>query len=254
LAAEPEQLTGGMRRAVADNLEQLELLERQLRALDRDLGRLCQTDERCRRIAEVPGVGPLTATAMVAKVGHARQFPNGRALSAYLGLVPGQNSTGGKTVLLPITKKGDRYLRTLLINGGRAALQAAGRHDDARSQGALRLRHKSGSNVAAVALANKNARMVWKLLTTGEHFLPPAPAPTAKHLARTPNKVVALAVENQQASDDEEGSRKDSQQRKSRSLKTPALPVYPPRAPSPPTATSVYPLERTGDKSFTGER
>jgi transposase len=138
-----------MRRGVTDNLEQLELLDRQLHALDRDIAKLCQADERCRLAAEVPGVGPLTATALVAKVGNARQFPSGRALSAYLGLVPGQNSTGGKKVLLPITKKGDRYLRTLLIHGGRAALQVAGRYHDARSQWALRLRRKSGPNVAA---------------------------------------------------------------------------------------------------------
>jgi transposase len=117
LAAEPGRLTAGMRRGVTDNLEQLALLDRQLRALDRDLAQLCQADERCRRAVEVPGVGPLTATALVAKVGNAQPFPSGRAVSAYLGLGPGQNSTGGKQVLLPITKKGDRYLRTLLIHG-----------------------------------------------------------------------------------------------------------------------------------------
>jgi hypothetical protein len=115
-------------------------------------------------------VGPLTATALVAKVGNARQFASGRALSAYLGLVPGQNSSGGKTVLLSITKKGDRYLRSLLIHGARAALQVAGRYDDPRSQWAIRLKRKSGPNVATVALANKNARVLWKLLTSGQHF------------------------------------------------------------------------------------
>jgi hypothetical protein len=121
-------------------------------------------------------VGPLTATAMVAKVGNARQFPSGRALSAYLGLVPDQNSSGGNKVLLHITKRGDRYLRTLLIHGARAALQVAARYDDARSQWAIRLRRKSGPNVAAVALANKNARVLWKLLTSGEHYRLQPPA------------------------------------------------------------------------------
>lgn len=227
LAAEAGRLTGGMRRAVTDNLEQLELLDRQLRALDRDIASRCQTDERCRRVAEVPGIGPLTATAIVAKIGNAGQFPSGRALSAYLGLVPGQNSSGGKNVLLPITKKGDRYLRTLLIHGGRAALQAAGRHNDRRSQWALRLRRKSGPNVAAVALANKNARVVWKLLSSGEHFGQPL----------GPESVI-----------DEEGSRKGPQQRKSRTNKAPALPVYPPRAPSPHTAPKSLPTDRAGQK------
>ena len=124
-------------------------------------------------------MGPLTATALIAKVGNARQFPSGRALSAYLGLVPDQNSSGGKQVLLPITKKGDRYLCTLLIHGARSALQVAGRYDDARSQWAVQLRRKSGPNVAAVALANKNARLLWKLLTSGEHFHTQPPAPQA---------------------------------------------------------------------------
>jgi transposase len=172
LAAEPKRLTGAMRRVVANNLEQLSLLERQLRELDRDIAGACRADGRCRRAAEIAGVGPLTATALVAKVGNARQFPNGRALSAYLGLVPRQHSTGGKTVLLSITKKGDRYLRTLLIHGARAALRVAPRHEDRRSQWALGLMRKSGPNVAAVALANKNARVLWKLLTSGQHFHP----------------------------------------------------------------------------------
>jgi transposase len=216
LAAEPERLSSTMQLVVYNNLEQLRLLDQQLIQLDRQIAQMCRTDERSRRLAEVTGVGALTATAMVAKVGNARQFPNGRALAAYLGLVPRQNSTGGKTVLLGITKKGDRYLRTLLIHGARAALQVAPRHDDRRSRWALQLRAKSGPNVAAVALANKNARVMWKLLTTGEHF---RPRPAAD-----------------QSEIDGEGARKGSQTRKSRSSGAPALPVYPPRAPSSHTA------------------
>jgi transposase len=215
-ASEPERLSTAMRLVVSNNLEQLRLLEKQLAELDRQIAQLCRTDERCRRLAEVKGVGPLTATAMVAKVGNARQFPHGRALGAYLGLVPRQNSTGGKTVLLGITKKGDRYLRTLLIHGARAALQAAPRHDDRQSQWALNLRRKSGPNLAAVALANKNARVIWKLLTSGEHF---RPTPNRKLMERVPGRVL--------------------QQRKSRSREAPALPVYPPRAPSPHTAPPI---------------
>jgi transposase len=216
LAAEPERLTATMRLVVSNRLEQLRLFEQQRAELDREIALRCGIDERSRRLAQVTGVGPLTATAMVAKVGNARQFPNGRALAAYLGLVPRQNSTGGKSVLLSITKKGDRYLRTLLIHGARAALQVAPRHDDRRSQWALNLKRKSGPNVAAVALANKNARVMWKLLTSGEHFCPQPPTPKPKI--------------------DETGSRKGSQQSKSRSGEAPALPVYPPCAPSPHTA------------------
>ena len=170
LAAEPGRLTGGMRRGVADNLEQLELLDRQRRALDRDIARACQADERCRRAAEVPGVGPLTATALVAKVGNARQFPSGRALSAYLGLVPDQNSSGGKQVLLPITKKGDRYLRTLLIHGARAALPSLAGSATPLGVWLRGLQARAHPNVVAVALANKLARIAWAVLRTGRGY------------------------------------------------------------------------------------
>jgi transposase len=180
LMSESGRLSNAMRRVVENNLEQLKLLERQLGELDRDIAATCRADERCRRVTAVLGVGPLTATAVVAKVGNARQFPSGRALSAYLGLVPRQNSTGGKTVLLGISKKGDRYVRTLLVHGARAALRVASRHTDRRSQWALNLMRKRGPNVAAVALANKNARVLWKLLTTGEQFHPQAPATEAE--------------------------------------------------------------------------
>lgn len=174
---EPARLTGMMRQVAAANLELLAALERQLKELDRSIAQACQADERCWRLAEVDGIGPLTATAAVAKLGNAQQFPNGRALSAYLGLVPRQHSSGGKTVLLGISKRGDRYLRTLLIHGARAALRVAHRYNDARSLWASRLKLKSGANVAAVALANKNARVIWKLLASGQRYRAQRPAP-----------------------------------------------------------------------------
>ncbi len=177
---EDDRLTAVMGKVAAANLELLALLERQLRELDLDIARACQADERCRRLAEVDGVGPLIATAMVAKVGNAQQFKTPRALSAYLGLVPRQHSSGGKTVLRGITKQGDRYLRTLLIHGARAALRVAERRHDQRSLWASRLKLKRGPNRAAVALANKNARVLWKLLTSGQRFQPQPPAPKAE--------------------------------------------------------------------------
>src|SRR5208282_4211000 len=106
-----------------------------------------------------------TATALVAAVGNAQRFRNGRELSAYLGLVPRQHSSGGKTVLLGITKRGDRYLRTLLIHGARSALRQCKLKGDARSEWAARISAARGPNVAAVAMANKNARVLWALLT-----------------------------------------------------------------------------------------
>ena len=122
---------------------------------------------RCSRLKE-----SLTATALVATAGNGRQFKNGRHLSAYLGLVPGHSNTGNKTVMLPITKRGSRYLRTLLVHGARSTLYHARRKTDPRSLWLQRLQAKRGHNVAAVALANKNARIAWALLRFGQAYRP----------------------------------------------------------------------------------
>ncbi len=158
-------------------MELLAALESQRQELDRRIQQACRSDERCRRLTAIPGVGPLTATAAVAKVGNARQFPNARALGAFVGLVPSQHSSGGKTVLGGISKRGDCYLRTLLVHGARAALRTAAQHDDRLSRWATALKQKRGANPAAAALANKHARIIWKLLSTGAAFDPNAPPP-----------------------------------------------------------------------------
>ena len=129
-------------------------------------------DERCRRLAKVEGVGPLVATAVVAAVGNASEFKSGRELSAWLGLVPRQHSSGNRSQLLGISKRGDRYLRTILIHGARAALRRADHKRDQRSRWAMRIKLARGYNKAAVALANKNARIIWALLTRGENYWP----------------------------------------------------------------------------------
>jgi transposase len=129
-------------------------------------------DERCQRLAQVEGVGPLVATALVAAVGNAHEFKSGRELSAWLGLVPRQHSSGGKTVLLGISKRGDRYLRTLLIHGARSAVRTVESRKDPRSVSISRLKGRQGPNVAAVALANRNARVMWALLRRGEVYRP----------------------------------------------------------------------------------
>lgn len=115
--------------------------------------------------AEVPGIGPITADALVASVGDPTQFKNGREFAAWLGLVPRQHSTGDKATLLGISKRGDVYLRTLLIHGARNVLRYAGKHSDRRSRWALELAKRRGVNRATVALANKNARAIWVLMT-----------------------------------------------------------------------------------------
>ena len=127
-------------------------------------------------MAAVEGVGPLTATALVAAVGNATEFRSGRELAAYLGLVPRHRASGGRTVLLGISKRGNRYLRTLLIHGARASLYRIERHRGARASWAARLKLRRGANVAAVALANKNTRVLWALLSRGQSYRP-APFP-----------------------------------------------------------------------------
>lgn len=116
------------------------------------------------RLEAIPGVGPLTASALVASVGDASAFKNGRQLAAWLGLVPRQNSSGGKDRLLGISKRGDTYLRTLLIHGARSVLLYARRRADQANGWLSRLAERRHPNIAAVALANKNARIVWALL------------------------------------------------------------------------------------------
>ena len=119
----------------------------------------------------IPGVGILTATALLAAIGNASMFKSGRELAAWLGLVPRQFSTGGKQTLLGISKRGDKYLRTLLIHGARSVVQMAGKHVDSRSQWIIRLVERRGRNISAVALANKNARTAWAVLTKKRSYV-----------------------------------------------------------------------------------
>jgi transposase len=124
----------------------------------------------CQKLAQIEGVGPVGATALVAAVGNAREFANGRHLAAWLGVVPRQCSTGGKERLLGMSKRGDRYLRTLLIHGARATVYWARRKTDARSRWSLSLEQRRGKNIATVAIANKNARIAWALLPSDAEY------------------------------------------------------------------------------------
>lgn len=123
-----------------------------------------------RKLARMPGIGPITASAMVASMGDAKSFKNGRQVSAWLGLVPKQNSSGGKTVLLGMSKRGDSYLRTLLIQGACSVIYATERKKQAVDNWLTRLLKRRNANVAAVALANKNARIIWALLSGDREF------------------------------------------------------------------------------------
>jgi len=164
------RLSGLIHELVGEISERLRFIEGRLHQYDLRIQRLFRQDERCQRLAAVEGVGPLVATALVAAVGNASEFKSGRELAAYLGLVPRHRASGGRTILLGISKRGDRYLRTLLIHGARSAMRTIERHRAARSVWAGRLKLRRGSNVAAVALANKNARVMWALLSRGENY------------------------------------------------------------------------------------
>jgi transposase len=170
LTGDDERITAVLKAVVAEQFERFTYLALRIDRYDRQIGELCKQDQRCQRLLKVPGIGPLSATALVAALGHGHEFKNGRHFSAYLGLVPGHSNTGDHTVMRPITKRGNRYLRTLLIHGGRAAVYAARRRSDPRSSWLNRLREISCHNVAAVALANKNARVAWAMLRYGEDY------------------------------------------------------------------------------------
>jgi transposase len=172
------KLSGFFREMLQEMSERLKLLDERTRQYDRRVERIFAQDERCQRLAQVEGIGPLGAAALVAAVGNAHEFKSGRELSAWLGLVPRQRSSGGKAVLLGISKRGDRYLRMLLIHGARSAVRMIERRGDPRSLSISRLKTRRGPNIAAVALANRNARVLWALLRTGEAYRPARGAPS----------------------------------------------------------------------------
>jgi transposase len=176
LAEADDRISSLLREVLAEMNERLRLFEERLKRYDLRIAELARTDARAGRLMAVPGVGPLSATALIAAVGDARQFRSGRELSAWLGLVPRQHSSGERVMLLGISKRGDRYLRTLLIHGARTTLRHVGHKPDPRSRWVATLRERRGPNIAAVALANKNARVLWALLTRGEQYHTPVAA------------------------------------------------------------------------------
>jgi len=160
--------------------EQLRHLDERVSHYDRRIGQLAQDHAQARTLMTIPGVGPLGATALLAAVGEdPRLFKHGRGLAAWLGLVPRQHSTGGKPQLLGISKRGDAYLRNLLIHGARAVLRHVEKKDDEVSRWARALKARRHGNVAAVALANKMARIAYAVLSTGQPYNPQAAAISA---------------------------------------------------------------------------
>jgi transposase len=150
----------------------LRALDARMTELDREIAVIAQSDPVAKRLQQLRGVGPIIATALVAAVGNGEQFANGRQMSAAFRLTPRQHSSGGKERLLGISKRGDVYLRALLIHGARATISTAKNKNDRLSQWMTRLAARSHPNVAAVAMANKTTRMAWAMLTNGTDYQP----------------------------------------------------------------------------------
>jgi transposase len=160
-------------RILLDELRQdLINLDERVQVMDKKIKTLANSHGEAKRLLAIPGIGPITATAIISTIGNGKQFKRGRDFAAWLGLTPRQHSSGGKERLLGISKRGDSYLRTLLIQGARAVLRVVGQKDDPRSRWLQNLCSRRNKNIAAVALANKNARIIWALLTKETDFLP----------------------------------------------------------------------------------
>ncbi|MFT3800812.1 MAG: IS110 family transposase [Burkholderiaceae bacterium] len=170
------ELSTAFRLLIQRLLDHLRVLNEQVLAIELQIRQWQRSSDACQRLQKIPGVGPLTASALVASVGNARNFSNSRQFAAWLGLVPRQHSSGGKPTLLGMSKRGNTYLRTLLIHGARAVL----RHALNRRPGdwVARVAGRRNNNIAAVALANRNARIVWALLARNAdyHAQPPKAA------------------------------------------------------------------------------
>jgi transposase len=164
-------LPGLMRNLIDRLTENLKEMDRQSKELEAQILLWHRENETSRKLAAIPGLGPITASAIVATVGDAREFKNGRQLAAWMGLVPRQHSSGGKQNLLGISKRGDTFLRTLMIHGARAVIRFAEKKAEPECW-MRKLMSRRNKNVAAVALANKNARIVWALLAKDRIFRP----------------------------------------------------------------------------------
>jgi transposase len=165
IADDENDLTPTMRRLLGNLFEDLKRLEKRIKVVTREIEALAAKDERARRLMTVPGIGPLGATALLASAGDAQQFKKARDMAAWLGLVPRQQSTGGKTILLGISKRGNSYTRRLLIHGARSCIMHLNRSRDRLGLWLDQLRARMHVNKVTVALAAKLARIAWVILT-----------------------------------------------------------------------------------------
>lgn len=167
-------LSGRFRRLLEGLWQDLRALDERVEGLDREIAAIAREDPAAKRLQQLRGVGPIVASALVAAVGDGQQFANGRQMAASLGLTPKQHSSGGKDRLLGISKRGDCYLRTVLIHGARSAMQTARGKTDRLSLWINAMMARRHPNVVAAALANKTARIAWAMLRNGTDYQPHA--------------------------------------------------------------------------------
>jgi transposase len=165
-------LTAMAREIIADLYEFLAQIDVRIKTFDRRIEVVFRSNAACQRIARICGVGPKTATAVIAAVGDGSEFKNGRHLAAWMGLVPRQHSSGNRQILMGISKRGDQHLRTLLVHGARSVVRVAAGKTDALSRWINALRERRGVNRTIVAMANKNARIIWAVLRKDMEFQP----------------------------------------------------------------------------------
>lgn len=163
-------LSFDFRQLLSELYDDLVAIDKRVAELTQRIAGTVRSCEEGKRLLEIPGIGPLTASALLAAVGDARQFKNGRQMAAFLGLVPGQRSSGGKQTLLGIHKRGDSYLRGLLVHGARSVLRTASDKPDDRSRWLKNLAARRHRNIAIVAQANKTARIAWAILTREQRY------------------------------------------------------------------------------------
>jgi transposase len=165
-------LSDRFRRLLHGLWKDLSTLDKRVAEMDKEIALIAQSDPVAKRLQQLRGVGPMVATALLAAVGDGKQFRNGKQMAASLGLTPKQHSSGGKDRLLGISKRGDAYLRSLLVHGARSAIYAARGKDDRLSQWIINIMARRHPNVAAVALANKTARIAWSMLRHDTDYNP----------------------------------------------------------------------------------
>lgn len=163
-------LTANLRELLYGIGEELRVIDQRIQTFDNTVQQHAHNDQRAKQIMQLDGIGPIIASAVVTAIGNGKQFKSGREFSAWVGLVPRQHSSGGKEKLGSISKRGDKRLRTLLIHGARAVIKHSEHKTDPRSQWINALITRRNKNIATVALANKNARIIWAMLTRQEDY------------------------------------------------------------------------------------